>query len=210
MEKAYKNLGYFLLLLIPLTFIAFYKTYFNQFPSFEEHINSYIHLHAIIASVWILMLIIQPLLIRNKKLSWHRKIGKLSYVVFPLLILSFVPQMVRIVNSDNPIVLFFPLADSILLTLFYVLAIFYRKHPPRHMRFIIGTAIVFLGPTIGRIGPMVLGLPEKVTQNAQYGLIYLILFGLIMLDRKNNKKFQPYLLIFVAWAIHQITFNLIF
>ena len=30
MEKAYKNLGYILILLIPLTFLAFFKTYFDQ------------------------------------------------------------------------------------------------------------------------------------------------------------------------------------
>ena len=210
MEKAYKNLGYFLMALIPLTFLGFFKTYFNQIPTFEENITPYIHLHAAIASIWIIMLITQPLLIRNKKLDLHRKIGKISYFVFPLLILSFIPQMGRIFHSDNPTVLFFPLADSILLTLCYSLAIYYRKSPPRHMRYMIGTAIVFLGPTIGRIGPLVLGLSEKVTQNAQYGLIYLILISLMLLDRKHGKKYQPYLLIISVWILHQITFNIIF
>ena len=133
MEKAYKNLGYVLLLLIPLTGIAFYKTYFNQFPgfAFEENITPYIHLHAFIASVWIAMLIAQPLLIRNKKMAWHRKIGRLSYVVFPLLLLSFLPQMIRLAHSEHPEFLFFPLGDSVLLVLFYALAIYYRKNPPQ-------------------------------------------------------------------------------
>lgn len=210
MEKVYKNLGYFLLLLIPLTFLGFYKSYFNQFPSFEENITVFIHLHAIIASLWILMLIAQPLLIRNKKNELHKKIGKLSYIVFPLLILSFVPQMIRIINSENPNILFFPLADSILLILFYSLAIYHRKKTAKHMRYMIGTAIVFLGPTIGRIGPLLLGFPEGVTQNYMYALIYLILIGLIFLDRTNGKNYKPYVLILSTWIIHQITFNLIF
>ena len=210
MEKAYKNLGYILILLIPLTFLAFFKTYFNQFPSFEENITTYIHLHAIIASIWILMLIIQPILIRKRKNDLHKKIGKISYVVFPLLILSFVPQMIRIINSDNPHVLFFPLADSILLTLCYSLAIYHRKNVAKHMRYMIGTTIVFLGPTIGRIGTMVLGLSESVTQNSQYGLIYIILLGLILLDRKNGKNSQPYLFMLAVWVIHQVVFNSLF
>ena len=210
MEKAYKNLGYFLILLIPLIFLAFYKTYFIQFPTFEENITPYIHIHAIIATIWILLLVIQPILIRNRKYKWHKKIGKISYIVFPLLILSFFPQMIRIINSDNPNVIFFPLADSILLTFFYALAIYHRKNVGKHMRYMIGTAIVFLGPTIGRIGPLILGLSENVTQNLQYGLIYIILIGLILLDRKHGKKFKPYLLILAAWVIHQLTFNFIF
>jgi len=210
LEKAYKNLGYLLILLIPFTFLGFYKTYFNQFPTFEENINTSIHVHAVIASIWILMLIVQPLLIRNRKNKLHKKIGKISYMVFPLLILSFIPQMIRIVNSDNPTVLFFPLSDSITLTIFYSLAIYHRHNLSKHMRYMIGTAIVFLSPTLGRIGPLLLGLSDSVTQNILYGIIYLILIGLIFYDKKNGKKYQPYLLIFSVWIIHQITFNLVF
>jgi len=210
MEKAYKNLGYILILLIPLTFLGFLKTYFNQIPTFEENITPYIHIHAIIASMWILMLIVQPILIRNRKYKLHKNIGKISYVLFPLLILSFIPQMISIINSDHSNILFFPLADSLLLTMCYSLAMYHRKNMPKHMRYMIGTAIVFLGPTIGRIGPLILGLSQNVTQNSQYGLIYLILIGLIMLDRKHRKNYQPYLIILSTWIIHQITYNLIF
>jgi hypothetical protein len=126
------------------------------------------------------------------------------------LILSFVPQMVRIINSDNPNVLFFPLSDSIILTIFYLLAIYFRRNASKHMRYMVGTALVFLSPTLGRVGPLLLGLSDAVTQNTLYGIIYLILIGLIFLDRKNARNFQPYLIIFSIWVVHQITFNLVF
>ncbi len=210
MEKAYKNLGYLLLLLIPLTLVGFFKTYFNQFPIFKDNITIFIHLHAFIALVWIVMLIVQPLLIRNRKNDWHKKLGRLSYFFFPLLILSFVPQMIRLIHSDHAIALFFPLSDSILLILFYSLAIYYRKEAPKHMRYMIGTAIVFLSPTLGRIGPHFLEWSDSLTQNILYGVIYMILIGLILLDRKSGKNYNPYLLIFGTWVIHQITFNLLF
>ena len=210
MEKAYKKLGYFFLLMIPLIFLGFYKSYFVQFPNFEENITTFIHLHALISSIWIILLIVQPFLIANKKHQLHRKLGKLSYVVFPLLILSFVPQMIRIINSDAPLFLFFPLADSVLLILFYALAMFNKRNTAKHMRYIIGTATVFLGPTLGRIGPNILELSPGVSQNIQYGLIYVILISLIFFDKRKSKKYQPYLLILTTWIIHQVTFNLIF
>jgi len=209
MEKTYRNLGYFLLILIPLTFLGFYKTYFIKFPTFEDT-SVFIQIHVVIATIWILMLITQPILIRNKKYGLHKKIGKFSCLIFPLLVLSFIPQMIRIVNSGNPINLFFPLADSITLIIFYSSAIYFRHSLNKHMRYMIGTAIVFLSPTLGRIGPLLLGIPEYIAQNAIYIIIYFILFGLILLDRKNKKQFQPYLLIFAVWVIHQISFNLIF
>lgn len=143
MDKSYKYLGYFFLLLIPLTIAGFYKTYIVQFPNFKENITYFIHIHAFIASVWIGILIVQPFLIVNKKFALHRKVGKVSYIVFPLLILSFVPQIIRTANSDNQKDLFFSLADSSLLIIFYSLAVYYKKISSRHMQYMIATTLVF-------------------------------------------------------------------
>lgn len=210
MEKRYKYLGYFLLLLVPITFAGFFKTYFAQFPNFEEKIGPFIHLHALIASIWILMLIAQPILIFNKKYHLHKKIGRLSYIIFPLLILSFIPHLITKFETGDISAMFFPIGDSILLILFYSLAIYNRKKSSRHMRYMIGTALVFLGPTIGRIGPILLGWSGFLTQHILYGLIYMILITLIFYDKTNNKDYKPYLFIISCFLVHQVIYYLIF
>lgn len=210
MDKSYKYLGYFLLLLIPLTIVAFFKTYIVQFPNFQPNNNWFIHLHAIIATVWISMLIIQPFLILNRKFAIHRVVGKCSYIVFPLLILSFIPQIIRILNSEKPENIFFTGADSVLLILFYSSAIYYRKMSPIHMRYMIATALVFLGPTIGRIGPIWFKWPEIFTQNVQYAIIYSSLISLVVYDKSKGKNYKPYLVAIGCFFIHQIVFHIIF
>ena len=210
MEKSYKYLGYFLLLLIPLIIIAFFKTYIVQFPNFQPNNNTYIHIHALIASVWILMLIIQPFLILNGKFAIHRTLGKLSYIVFPLLIISFIPQIIRTLNSENPENIFFPGADCVLLIIFYFSAIYNRRNSSKHMRFMIATALVFLGPTIGRIGPIWFGWSEILTQNVQYTIAYSILISLIFYDKSKKKDYKPYLVAVVCFILHQIVFHIIF
>ncbi len=210
MEKTYKYLGYYLLLLVPLVFAGFYKTYFGPFPNFDKNINVFVHLHAFIASVWILMLIIQPFLILNKQYLLHRTIGKGSYIVFPLLIVSFIPQINKILHSENIANLFFPLSDGTLLILFYSLAIYNRKKSAKHMRYMIATALVFLGPTVGRIGPILLKWSEVFTQHVQYGIIYSILAGLCLYDRKNKKNYYPYLVAIGAFMVHQMVYYIIF
>ncbi len=210
MDKSYKYLGYFLLLLIPLTILAFFKTYIVQFPNFQPNNNTYIHIHALIASVWILMLIIQPFLILNRKFAIHRTIGKLSYIVFPLLAISFIPQIIRTLNSEKPENIFFPGADCVLLIIFYSSAIYYRRISPKHMRFMIATALVFLGPTIGRIGPIWFGWSAILTQNVQYSIAYAILISLVFYDKSKGKDFKPYLVALACFFIHQIVFHIIF
>ncbi len=210
MEKSYKYLGYFLMLLIPLTIAGFYKTYIGLFPDFGERIDFYIHLHTLFASLWIVMLIVQPILIVNKKWALHRKVGKLSYVLFPLLILSFIPQMIKMVNRGEAHDLFFPVSDSIMLTLLYSLAIYNRKRSSRHMRYMIAIALVFLGPTIGRIGPHLLGWSMLFTQSLVYAIIYCILVSLIIYDRWNKRQFRPYLIATIFFVIHQSVFYWVF
>ncbi len=210
MEKTYKYLGYFLIVLIPLTFAGFYKTYFSQFPHFGENIDNYVHFHGFIASIWILMLITQPLLILNRKFKLHRIIGKLSFIVFPLLILSFIPRIIRMSQAEDSRIIFYPLADCILLILFYALAIYNKKATTIHMRYMIAAAIVFLGPTIGRIGPHILGWGDILTQSVQYAIIFLILVSLIVYDKVNARKFGPYILATAGFFIHALVFYMIF
>jgi hypothetical protein len=210
MERSYRYLGYFFLLLLPLIALAFHQTYSSKIPDFEPGFDPSIHVHAIIATSWVAMIISQPFLIANKKISLHRSIGKLSYVVFPLLILSFVPAWIKIINSGLYKNLFFSLADCILLTLFYSLSIFYRHIPARHMRFMIAATVVLLGPTIGRIGPIVLGLDMTITQTLQYTVIFLILASLIVYDQRNKRDYKPYLFAIGAFGLHALIFYLIF
>ncbi len=217
MEKSYKYLGYFFLLLIPLVIAGFYKTYIVQFPTFEKVKHNFIHVHAAIAIVWLTLIIVQPFLIANKKLQWHRNVGKLSYVIFPLLILSFIPSVINNLHSDTPKYAFFAVGDATLLIVFYCLAIFYRKKSPVHMRYMIAAALVIFGPTVGRILPNLLGFSELATQNIQFTIIQLILAALVVLDVKSNsnksynkKKYKPYLLTMTCWCVHQCVFYYLF
>jgi hypothetical protein len=218
MEKAYKNTGSFMLILISLAILGFYKTYFIHFPYLNEgstalsniSITNFHHIHVAFASLWILFLISQPLLIRKGKFKIHKTIGKISYFIFPLLILSFIPLILNIFHAGYPVKAFLPISGGTLLILFYSLAVYNRKNTPKHMRYMIGTATVFLGPTIGRIGPEIFGLQPNTTQNIQYAIIYSILFSLIFLDRKYDKNFRPYIVILLGWIIHQIVYYILF
>lgn len=217
MEKAYKNIAYVMAILVPLVIIAFFKTYFGQFPDFAENttplshskISIFDHLHVVFASLWVLLLIIQPLLIRFGNYKLHKTIGKVSYFIFPLLILSFVQLIIRILNADHSVLAYLPISDSVLLILFYLLAIYYKRDTAKHMRYMIGTAAVFIGPIFGRIGPYLFDLHPKSINNIKFIFIYLLFGGLILLDKKYGRDFRPYLIIVAGMILKQILFNIL-
>ena len=209
MERKYKLLGYVMIGIIPLIFVAFYKSYFIKFPDFNEGIYLFDHIHGAIAFAWVLLLIAQPILASQKKIALHRKLGRLSYFIFSLLIISFIPELIKIIRRGDTINLFFPVADMCLLISFYLLAIYQRKNVTKHMRYMIALVLVLAGPTVGRIGPLLLGWSPVFTQNIQYTLIYSILLGLIIYDR-NLKKSQPYFVAIVLFMLHQLAFYAVF
>ena len=82
------RLIYFFIFLLLMSFAGFYKTYLVKFPNFEGFTWAH-HFHGVIMLTWILMLIAQPVFIRTKNFRLHRIVGKASYFIFPLLLLSF-------------------------------------------------------------------------------------------------------------------------
>ena len=203
MEKEYKNIGFIFLLFLPLTFLGFYKTYFVLSPEFVGTVDGYTHIHAFTASLWITLLIVQPLLIRSKNFSLHRTFGKISYLVFFALILSFIPQMIKEYGKG-----LFPLNasfDIALLMLFYILAIKYKKEVAIHMRYMIAIALIFVGPTLGRIIIFLLELEHLGPLQIPYLIVITILLGLIFWDKKNGRKYKPYIVAVAAFSIYLIS-----
>ncbi|MCJ7467880.1 MAG: hypothetical protein MUO53_14455 [Maribacter sp.] len=203
MEKEYRNIGFTFLLFIPLTFLGFYKTYFVLSPEFVGTVDAYTHIHAVIASLWITLLITQPLLIRAKNFSLHRIFGNISYFVFFALILSFIPQMIKEYGKG-----LFPLNasfDIVLLMLFYTLAIKYKNDVAMHMRYMIAIALIFVGPTLGRIIFFLLELEHLGSMQIPYLIVITILLSLILWDKKNKRNYNPYLVALAAFSIYLIS-----
>ncbi|WP_149275347.1 hypothetical protein [Pareuzebyella sediminis] len=203
MEKEYKNIGFIFLVFIPLTFLGFYKTYFVLSPEFVGTVDGYTHIHAFTASLWITLFIAQPLLIRSGNFSLHRTLGKISYFVFFALILSFIPQMIKEYGKG-----LFPLNasfDIALLLLFYMLAVIHKKDVALHMRYMIAIALIFVGPTLGRIIFFVLELEHLGPFKIPYVVVISILVGLIFWDKKNKRKYKPYLVALTAFSIYLVS-----
>jgi hypothetical protein len=206
-EKKYKNIGYCMILLVPLTFAGYYKSYISQIPKFNDYIRPAHHIHAFVAFLWLVLLISQSFLIRYKKVKTHRLVGKFSYFLFAILILSFFP----IIHTDSIII--FPIADMILLIVFYSLGIIYKKVPAKHMRYMIALSLVFLDPTLGRIVfnlSNLMGYNTLAVHHITLGTISAILVGLIFFDKANNRNYKPYVFALSLFLVYQMTFHIIY
>lgn len=214
MEKGYKNLVYFFGVIALITFIGFYKKYFSLAPDFPGLKNIH-HIHAIALTTWLCMLIVQPILIANKRMNEHRMIGKLSYFLVPIMFVSMIlvyhNQYLRMISegkseSESLAFIFSPTTDAIPFVIFYLLAIFNKRDTAKHMRYMISTGIVIGGPGLGRIFMTWMGM-DIFSAIGLITLITLLVFvGLIVYDRIKKKQFRinPYTIALIIWLIPNI------
>ena len=198
MEKGYKNVVYLFLAITVIILFGFYKTYFELFPDFTG-IKTIHHIHGLTLVLWLAMLIVQPILINNKKYKLHRTIGKFSYVLVPLIfifmLLVYKNQYLKGEANGDPHVqnlgiLFIPLTDTLPFVIFYILAIFNKKNISKHLRYMISTAIIVVGPGLGRIFLIWLGMDFITAITAVSVVLFFAFLGLILYDKIKGKQFK--------------------
>jgi hypothetical protein len=174
MQKSYSvyyNLGYWFLLFIVLVFAGFYTSYFSVI---FQPTAPLIHIHFTLMVLWIAMLIALPFLIKYKKLAIHRRLGKISYVLVPLVWISgflmirhsyylmiddlhtkaaqglnqFTNSQVLQTAADFQAIALFWL---FMFMLFYSLGVINRRKQGSHARYMLASALTLLGPTVDRI-----------------------------------------------------------
>ena len=187
---------------------AFWPTYFA--PGFGAS-GGYVHLHAVSATLWMLMLISQPLLIRRYQFDLHRKLGTVSYVLAPLVVISMLllaNYRVRNVSAENyqvqTYVLFLQFSLAALFATSYGLAIWFRKQTDIHARFMVCTALTLIDPIFARLFFTI--HPDSVIYHQwfTYGLTDIVFIVLIWFDRKNvaaRSVFLTMLALFLALQI---------
>ncbi|MEM9920676.1 MAG: hypothetical protein AAF990_21440 [Bacteroidota bacterium] len=221
MEKGYKYVGHFMTLLIALVFFAFFKTYFNAIPGLSSMLEILIHSHAFFMITWVLLLIVQPILILYKKNKLHKLLGKITYGVFPMVILTSIGMMFHVYHrgiinglaiADNLKNLLFPVVCGIMMVLFFGLSIrdIKNKNIGGHMRYMVALAIILLDQTITRIGIFWFDIPFPNVMFFTYGITDFILLALILYDVLYKRDYRPYLLALGCFLLYHASFCVLY
>lgn len=86
MHLPYKSTYYWVLLILVVTALGFWPTFFSKVNSAPFAF----HIHGMTATAWIILVGFQSWSIHHNKTNWHRIIGKTSLVLFPLLAAGFI------------------------------------------------------------------------------------------------------------------------
>jgi hypothetical protein len=202
----YRNAFYWMIALLAILLIGFWPSYFSRLT---EPMHVTLHLHSIAMLAWVLLLIAQSWLIRNRKLSQHRVLGRASFLMAPLVVITgiwvnfhFQGRVEDPLATRAQAIFWFGFFLPLLFALLYVQAIRHRRNMNLHARYMVLTALVFLIPGLGRalnntLEPFGLWIPTFLQL---MGFTLGIALWWMIQDWRRQKPWWPQLVFSVLWA----------
>ncbi|HEX7708342.1 MAG TPA: hypothetical protein VF701_17910 [Thermoanaerobaculia bacterium] len=142
------------IVLLALSLVAFWPRYLSRLGAVD--INT--HWHAVLGVVWLLLLVVQPLLVRGRRLRDHRIVGRaacgigVAFVVTGVLLSHrLAAQMDAQEFAQWGYSVYLPLSMTAIFAVALTFAIKWRSVPAIHSRFMACTALPLLDPLLARI-----------------------------------------------------------
>lgn len=220
MERAYRNLAYILLALLPIFIAGFWIPYLAEFPHFDGSITAAVHVHAVLLFTFLALLIVQPLAIRRRAFAIHRTLGRLTNVLMPFILIFSVTMLwkeyhehlaegssIAAARNDE----FLSAVQLLLLGSLYGLAIssIRSRNVAAHMRYMICIVLVVLPAGLARTLGYWFSFRQSSSQTVSLMLIDAVLLGLILFDQRGGRPIRPYVMTLTAYlAMETVWFSL--
>lgn len=154
-SKRYFFVGMAVLMI--LTVFAGFAPSFYLRSSFQpdRQLSVLLHIHGVVFSAWIILFLVQSLLIAKGSRTLHQRLGWFTLAIAVIMLLlvgaATVEQMRRGLDEDVPSDLALNLVGAIMFGIPVICAIYYRKRPDWHKRFMLCATLALLGAPILRL-----------------------------------------------------------
>jgi len=201
----YRSSVYYFGALLLLAIPAFWPSYFFP-PKYET--DWHVHLHGLAMFSWVVLMITQASLIRARNPALHRRVGKTSYGLVPLIVVSTLLlagyRLRQKIDGDLLYFLYVQLSLVALLAVSWALAMVNRRQPQVHMRYMVCVALALVDPIVARILFFYGGMDFPATQVVTYGLVDAILIALALHDRARHPAIRVYPRMLAAFVIVEL------
>lgn len=207
MERKTNIFILFFIAVAVLSLAGFFNSYIRFLPN-TDRFPVVIHVHFAAFILWFVLIIVQPILIRQKKYELHRKIGKVSYFIAPVLVITILilvkNQTQREISaSENQAALtaFIGVLDAVSFSVYYLIAMVNKRNLRWHVAFLVAATLVVLNPGMSRLANFIqpgLGLLLAVL------LPFIVSITVLCVEKMRYKTpvlKSPYFLFLCCWTL---------
>ena len=186
--------------MVVIIVVGFWPTYFQPLLAGTLALKPIVEIHAVVYLGWMILFVTQTLLVLNRRVNWHRKLGWFPVAYAALMIAVVLTALViRFSNlhaagevREAHRSLIISSVDLLLFGGFLTAAVIYRKQSQIHKRLIIVATVVLMGPAAGRmtflpaipfimvvmVSPILIGMAFDFATRRRVHAVYVI--GLIV------------------------------
>ena len=200
---AHRSVVWWFLALAALTLPAFWPSYFAVAITKDAF---HVHFHGLAMFAWTALLVAQAALVRFGRRGWHRTLGKASFVLAPLVVVSTL-LLARLRAQQAPgseeivYFLYVQLGLVAFFALCYAWGMANRRAPPLHLRYMAGTALAMVDPIVARLLAIHLGVMPPLMQAITYGLVLALLAALAWRERARAPLAAAWRRMALAYAL---------
>ena len=140
-----------------LSLAGFFNSYIRFLPN-TDTFPVIIHIHFTAFILWFVLIILQPILIKRKDYALHRKLGRLTYFIVPVLVITMLILIKKEVQREMPVSenratfgAFVGLIDAFSFSAYYLIAMVNKRNLRWHVAFLVAATLVILNPGISRL-----------------------------------------------------------
>jgi hypothetical protein len=208
----YRNGFLFATLIFGIFIWGFWPTFYGHPLSLKTNMH---YVHATATTLWLVLLVIQPLLIRLNNRPLHKAVGKLSYVIFPLMIVSGLillqhRQHALTEVDDWAYGFFYLIVQSVFVeSLFFGLGLYHRKEPAIHGRWMLATIFPLLSAATDRLLGRMFYENSLTAMYTGWAVADLVLVALSIWDWRSHKKLNVFPIALAIMIVHHTDWYLV-
>jgi hypothetical protein len=175
-------------------FAGFAPTYYLRPYFHPEPLRQLLHLHGLIFTAWVVLLLAQTSLVAAHRTDLHRRLGLVALGLVPLmLVVGATTAVVRAQEGFAPpggppaeVFLVIPLFDLVVFGSLAGAALWFRRRPETHKRLMLLATIALLAAPIARLPFALL----RAGPPAFFGLADLFVIACVMYDLATRRRVQ--------------------
>ena len=200
----YAHVHWYMLAAFAVVLLGFWPTFYQPRTSGTTLRN----VHGVTSTLWYIALVVQPWLVTNGYVRWHRRVAVAVISLLPVLtVTALMNTRVMLTRGAlppfaRPLIAYLDVTLVALFVTLFLLGLRNRKTPAAHKRYMVSTAFVGFPPAITRFVARQFGLNPFLAINISLFVVELILITLIVVDwRMGERRRRAYP---IALATHVV------
>jgi len=188
-------------------FAGFAPTYYLRPVFTATPLMPLLHLHGVVFSSWLVLLLVQTTLVAAHRTDIHRRLGIVGGVIAGLMILvGFITAVIRAGQGASPtgapalVFLVVPIGDILVFAILVSAGFYFRRRPDVHKRLMLFATISILAAAVARLpfSFIATGGPPVFFGISDIFILVILLYDLITLRRIHRTTALASLLIIAS------------